>query len=142
MSEQKANPTPPQVQAAPAPRPAIPPREPKGEADWLVLVRHSPLLPATLSDGKGLVVRATSKGDAWKKFLAEAEDRLRSQERQYARDPGTYGRAQDWLRQAKLEIPDGAEIIGVEYVEARKRALRVKGTMTVEQIGFPELASV
>ena len=126
-------------------RPRIPDREPKGEADWLVTVRHSPIFPATLvatvAAGKGLVIRAGSKAEAWRKFLFEAEAALKSKELQYRREPGAHQRALEWLRQAKLEIPAGAEVIGLEYVEARKRALRVKGTTTVEQIGFEELAS-
>ena len=136
-------PTPPAAgnPASPA-RPRTPPREPAGQADWLVTVRHSPLLPGTLPNGKGLIVNADGKADAWQQFLAFAAKRLDECTKQYNRDPGSLQRAHEWLRQAKLEIPAGTEIIGVEYVQGRKAALRVKGTVTIDQVGgYAELAS-
>jgi hypothetical protein len=126
---------PPEVkQEPPRPRVAIPPREPKGEADWRVIVRHSPL------KFKSATLKATSKVDAWQKFLALAESN--TTEAAYKRD-GAAVRAEalNWLAAAKRDMPEGTEILGAEYARKRMDALRIKGTVTIDQIGFSELAS-
>lgn len=121
--------------------PPIPPREPQGDADWKVTARHSPLKL------KSLVVKAKGREQAWQKFLAEAEAKTTPEA--FKADgkevgPIRYREAMAWLAEAKKANPDilaGVEVIGAEYSRKRVEALRIKGTVTQEQIGFPELAS-
>ena len=116
--------------------PPIPPREPEGETDWRITVRHCPL-PV-----KSLIVRAKGRKAAWDQFLKDAETRIAKLESAMdKREPGRLGMIREWFASAKKTIPEGTEIIGAEYARERVKALRVKGTITTEQIGFPELAS-
>ena len=120
-------------------KPAIPPREPKGEAEWQVTARHSPLKV------KRLVVKASSRTQAWQRFLDQVEakttlEAFRNDGRKEG--PKNHRLAHEWLATARKETPDGVEVLGADYVRARLNALRVKGTVSVDQIGFPELASV
>lgn len=122
--------------------PTIPAREPKGEADWSVTVRHSPL------KFKKAVVKATGKQQAWEKFLEQAEAQttpaaFRAENRD-GRKAATraYQNAREFLTAARQNMPPAVQIIGAEYERARLQALRVKGTVSLEQIGFLELASV
>ncbi len=140
----KSNPNPPQqsqanqqqVQLAGVVVPRIPPREPQGNATWRVMVRHTPLLGA-----KSLAVQAEGKDGAWKAWLAAAEQHLAMNQGLYSQEPGQMQQVSQWLAMARAIPPDGIDIVGEEYFHARKAAMLVKGTVTVDQIGFPELAS-
>lgn len=117
-------------------RPPIPPREPEGLADWRVTCRHSPLFT------KMRIVKAKGREEAWKKYIIEAEAELVEKKDIWdKRDPKRIPSCRTFLAEAKKELPLGTEIIGAEYYKARLNALRIKGTLTVDQIGFPELAS-
>lgn len=129
-------PAPQQVQLAGVVVPRIPPREPQGRADWRVTVRHSPLLGS-----KSVTVQADGKDAAWQAWLARAEQHVASNPGAYSQEPGQLAQVHEWLGLAKIRTPDGIDIIGEEYFNARKAAMLVKGTVTVDQIGFPELAS-
>jgi hypothetical protein len=135
-----------QKQGSPIPQPAetvppIPPRTPKGKGDWLVFARHTPLVGF-----KGCTVQATSPDEAWRGFLSEADKSIEKNAQQYGKDgierSAGQGRARDWLNAARRERPEGVEIIGAEYSAARKKAMRIKGVVRQDKIGFPELASV
>lgn len=116
----------------------IPPREPKGDAEWFVTARHSPLKV------KRLKVTAGSKDQAWQKFLAEVEKATTPETFRHEgklEGPKHYQESMNWIQAAKRDMPEGVEVIGAEYSRKRLDALRVRGTVTVDQIGFPELAS-
>ena len=120
----------------------IPPREPKGTAEWSVTVRHSPL------KFKRAVVKASGKREAWEKFIelvdAQTTPQAFKAENRGARKAAAkaYQQAREFIASAKRDMPATVQIIGAEYERARLQALRVKGTVSVEQIGFVELASV
>ena len=116
----------------------IPPREPEGKAEWRVTVRHSPLRI------NSLVVEARGRKEAWEKFLAEAESKSTIEDFKSEGKldgPKRFAAARQWIADARRDVPDGVEVIGAEYARKRVDALRVKGTVTKEQIGFDELAS-
>ena len=137
--------------------PNIPVREPKGKADWFVAARHTPLLP----EAKRAIVQATGREDAWKQFLDRATELTTLQKFIGRADGGAanvadgdtmamrklalqrHADAVKWIAEAKKKpVPDDAEIMGNEYHSTRRAAMRIKGTVSKEQIGFEELASV
>ncbi|HYE19430.1 MAG TPA: hypothetical protein VEA69_13350 [Tepidisphaeraceae bacterium] len=116
--------------------PPIPPREPEGKAEWLVSVRHTPIKV------KKFTTVAEGKAAAWAAYLTAAEASL-SDPAWRRESAATLHEARQWLANAKHNGPGpDVEIIGAEYVRKRTQALRVKGTVSQDQIGFPELASV
>ncbi len=117
-----AKPAVPAVEA-PKPVPRIPVREPVELAAWRVSVRHCPVIAA-----KSLVVQARGKEDAWAKFLAASQ--AAQTEKAYKGSPGGYERAMQWYAAAKAVMPAGVEILSEAYSEARKAALRIKGTVS------------
>lgn len=121
--------------AEPRKLPAIPPREPDGEAEWLVTVRHTALKV------RRATVKAAGRKAAWLAFLDLAEKSV--SEEAYRKDgSASYAAAREWLMLARRNGPGAdVEIIGAEYSRERVKALRVKGVVTQEQVGFPELAS-
>ena len=145
MSEAKQTTEPTTEPTTESPRrraPVIPPREPKGEANWSVTVRHSPLKL------KRAVVKANGPKQAWERFLelvdAQTTPTAFKAEHREGRKAAAkaYQQAREFIAQARRDMPPAVQVIGAEYERARLQALRVKGTVSVEQIGFAELASV
>lgn len=133
MSEQ----TKPQETAVAEPKkPKPPPREPAGTAPWKITVRHTPLMT------KSLVVKANGRKAAWDQFLTELE--AKTNETTYKNRPNQLKEAQAWLATARKDgPPPGTEILGEEYHRKRKDAMRVRGTVTADNVGgFEELASL
>lgn len=115
-------------------RPRPPEREPKGEADWRVSVRHTPL------KFKTAVVRAAGRKAAWTAFLDAAE--AATTEEAFKANQEQLRHAREWLANARRQPPDGVELLSEEYRKGRLLASQAKGTLTPDAVGgYTELAS-
>lgn len=124
--------------AAPKPVPKVPAKTPPKDGKWRVTVRHSPVRCKIAE-----VVAATA-ADAWKQWLDKASQWLATDgPKAYKTDLSLLNAANEWLARAKLQQPEGVEVLNAEYVEARKQAMRIKGAVDITRAGgFEELASI